>query len=300
MEICPAVCIPTWSPAADLTMAFKTLTAIVFAGLAIAVAGKDAETCSEHASTVTAIHAERYAHDDFTLTYFNGRGLGEIPRTIFATAGLFPGNGYSDVRLEQDEFENMRGTGDLAKNLNRVPVLNHNGFVIGQSTAISRYLGRYFGLYGRNYQEAAEIDAMMAHVDDVKAGYRKLFPYRVDLTDEEKEANYKIWFDTPSEPAIEGRKERQLQWFLEKIESILPGDGYSVGGRPSIADAYWFNLLLEQAKEIEGSKGEGWFGHREGTDRVLAMYPKLKQVVETFRDSPGMAHWLSTRVVDTW
>ena len=170
---------------------------------------------------------------------------------VFATAGVFPvgeeGNGFTDVRLKQDEFESLRGTGDLAKNLNRVPVLNHNGFVLGQSTAIARYLGRHFGLYGRTLQEAAEIDAMMAHVDDVKNAWRKLFPYRVELTDEQKAENNKVWFDTPSEPPIEGRKERQLQWFLEKIESVLPGDGYSVGGRPSIADAYWFNLLLEQA-----------------------------------------------------
>ena len=131
---------------------------------------------------------------------------------VFATAGVFPtdeeGQGYTDVRLKQEEFESLRGTGDLAKNLNRVPVLNHNGFVLGQSTAIARYLGRHFGLYGRNPQESAEIDAMMAHVDDVKSAWRKLFPYRVELTDEQKAENNKIWFDTPSDPPIEGRKER--------------------------------------------------------------------------------------------
>ena len=54
--------------------------------------------------------------------------------------------------------------------------------------------------------------------DDVKSAYRKLFPYRVELTDEEKAEKNKIWFDTPSEPPIEGRKERQLQWFLGKLE----------------------------------------------------------------------------------
>merc|ERR1719223_1030165 len=97
----------------------KVLTLVALSAVVPAFAE---DTCSATASAAARVHAARTtAHDSFTLTYFNGRGLAEIPRTIFATAGVFPageeGNGFTDVRLSQEEFENLRNTGDLAKNL---------------------------------------------------------------------------------------------------------------------------------------------------------------------------------------
>ena len=44
------------------------------------------DTCSAAASAAARVHAARTtAHDSFTLTYFNGRGLAEIPRTSRST-----------------------------------------------------------------------------------------------------------------------------------------------------------------------------------------------------------------------
>ena len=37
------------------------------------------------------------------------------------------------------------------------------------------------------------------------------------------------------------------------------------------------------------------FGSLERTTAVLSEFPKLKAVVETFRASPGMQHYLSVR-----
>eukprot|EP00949_MAST-11_sp_MAST-11-sp1_P000427 g427.t1 len=258
------------------------------------ITGTHAQSCAPEDSSVVAARHYLQNFDNFALTYFDGRGLAEVSRTLFATAGLFPGAGYSDVRLKRDAFNEMKGKGDLAKNLNRVPLLNHNGIIIGESSAIARYVAKKLSLYGANPIDEAQIDAMCEHILDIKNAWRKLFPYRKDLTDEEKAVATAVWFDTSPEPALEGRKERQLQWFLSKIESMLPGDGYCVGGRPSLADAYFFNLLLEQAPSL-GVKGEGYFQNRAKTDEVLAMFPKLQQVVETFGRSPGMKHWLETR-----
>jgi glutathione S-transferase len=199
--------------------------------------------------------------DKFELTYFDGRGLAEVPRTIFATAS----QSYKDIRLSREAFNEKKGTGDLAMNLNRVPVLNHNGKIIGQSSAIARYLAQHFGMFGSTREESALIDSICEHVVDIKAAFRKLFPYKVELTDEKKAENFDIWFNTPSKPDLDARKNRQLQWFLEQIEELLPGDNYSIGGRPNLADAYLFNLLGEQAKEL-GKEGEGWFGNRKVSD----------------------------------
>lgn len=257
----------------------------------------DEDSCSSMWNTsegaVAAANGYVDSFDSFTLTYFDGRGLAEIPRTLFATTG----RAFEDVRLSREEFVALKDTGDLAKNLNRVPVLNHNGFVLGQSGAISRYLARRLDLFGRDEREAAEIESMLGHVEDVKTAYRKLFPYGVTLEESVKRVNRETWFDTPAAPALEGRKERQLRWFLGNVERILPGDGYAVGGRPSLADAYWYNLLGEHVPPEQGlgEKGEGWFQDRASTDRVLTMYPKLAAVVKTFGTSPGMVNWLATR-----
>jgi glutathione S-transferase len=209
-------------------------------------------------------------------------------------SGRFPGQGFDDIRMSRDQFNEKKGSGDLAKNLNRVPILNHNGAVIGQSATMSRYLAKHFGLLGASAQEEAQIDAMCEHIVDIKAAFRKVVPYGNKMSKEEIDAANGIWFDTTATPEIEGRKERQLQWFLEKVEGFLPGDGYTVGGRPSLADAYFFNMLGEHAPELDPAKGEP-FGSLGGTERTLQMYPKLLAVVHTFGSSPGMKHYLSTR-----
>lgn len=269
------------------------MTKVALLTLLAVVSAEDAGTCAAGAASAQLAHAA--AFDSFRLSYFDGRGLAEVPRTLFAMAGLFPGNGFEDVRMTRAEFAAARGEGDLAKNLDRVPVLNHNGAVIGQSNAINRYLARRFNLLGANEVEAAQIDAMTEHIADIKGAYRKLFPYGAELTAETAEANSKTWFDTPAAPPLDGRAERQLQWFLGHVESTLPGDGYSVGARPSLADACFFNLLGEHAPEVEDKKKGEPFGSLERTASVLEGFPKLKAVVETFRASPGIQHYLSVR-----
>jgi len=213
-----------------------------------------------------------------------------VARTLFAVAGRFPGKGFEDVRLNRDQFAAKKKAGELAQNLNRMPILNHNGAVIGQSSAINNHLAQQFGLLGTNSVEAAQIEAMVGHIKDVFAAYRKLVPYGTEVSKEQLDT----WFNTPSSPAIEGRKERQLQWFLELIENILPDTGYCVGGRPSLADAHMFNLLGEHAPELN-QKGEP-FSDLANTNKVLESFPKIQSVINNFKQSPGVAYYLETRV----
>lgn len=228
----------------------------------------------------------------YRLTYFNGRGLGELTRTVFALASKLPGSGYEDRRLKGDEFAELKKTGILNANLNRMPILEHEGHVIGQSTPIARYVAREHGLMGNDKFEAATIDAFCAHLDDVKAAFRKLQPYGSKLTDEEKAEANKVWFDTPASPSIEGRKERQLRWFLGWLEELSGDDGYVVGGRFSLADACLYNVLGEYEPSVEGGEP---FGNKAATDKVLGEFPNLNKAIDTFRQSPGIAAWLAVR-----
>merc|ERR1711971_1003894 len=108
----------------------------------LTLAGLLATSASFGARAENSCAAGGLCDGTFELTYFDGRGLAEVSRTLLVTSGRFPGEGFEDVRLSRDEFDSRKGTGDLAKNLNRVPILNHNGHVIGQSAAINRYLAR--------------------------------------------------------------------------------------------------------------------------------------------------------------
>ena len=72
--------------------------------------------------------------DSYTLTYFNGRGLGEIIRFLFVIAKV----PYEDNRLTGETWTAGKAAGDFALNMDRVPILTYNGHKIGQSRAIER------------------------------------------------------------------------------------------------------------------------------------------------------------------
>merc|ERR1740117_1455968 len=177
--------------------------------------------------------------------------------------------------------------------MNRAPVLNHNGVVVGQSKAINRYLSKQLGFMGSTADEEGEIDALVEHVSDMKDAWRKLIPYGNKMSDKEKQAATTVWFSTTASPVLDGKKERQLQWFLGHLEGYV-GDKFAIGGRPSLADAVLFNALGEHAPEIEGASGQP-YGDVAAMTATLANFPKLLQVVETFKASPGMQHYLATR-----
>jgi len=220
---------------------------------------------------------------------------------------------FTDNRLSNSEFTALKDTNDsdLAHNLNRLPVLNHNGFVLGQSPAISRYLATQLNLNGATATDAAEIDALVEHVVDMKAAFKKLLSSANASTDggdddTEHFRTIALWHRTPAQPRLDGKGERRLQWFLQDIELLLPGDGYAVGARPSLADAVLYSVLGENAPEVKADTAVGklargaYFGDLDETKRVLNMFPKLWQVVHNFGHSDGMKLYLETRGSVSW
>ncbi|KAJ1351580.1 hypothetical protein KIN20_007656, partial [Parelaphostrongylus tenuis] len=88
----------------------------------------------------------------YKLIYFDGRGLAECARQLFAL-GDQP---YEDVRLSKEQFASLKASLPFGQ----VPVLEVDGKQIAQSQAINRYLGRTFGLTGRDAIEDAIIDSL--------------------------------------------------------------------------------------------------------------------------------------------
>ncbi|ODM88751.1 putative glutathione S-transferase 6 [Orchesella cincta] len=88
--------------------------------------------------------------DKYKLIYFNVMARAEPIRLIFAAAGVQ----YEDYRLEGD-------IGTLRKQnypWGKLPVLEINGEVLAESTAICRYLASKFSLVGSTDLEAAKCD----------------------------------------------------------------------------------------------------------------------------------------------
>ncbi|KAH7696596.1 Glutathione S-transferase 1, partial [Aphelenchoides avenae] len=87
----------------------------------------------------------------YRLYYGDLRGLGEPARMILH----YVNEPFDDVRLSMEGFAETKKKFPFQK----MPVLEVDGKYLPESFAIYRYLGRKFGLSGRNSFEEAHVDA---------------------------------------------------------------------------------------------------------------------------------------------
>jgi len=230
------------------------------------------------------------------LMYFNGRGLMEVPRTLLATVGKFAPVDFEDSRFKDfASFTAAQKSGELGHaNMNRVPLIQHFGATIGQGGAINRYLANVYGLMGGDAAEAAQIDNICEHVSEVGTAFGKVMPYGNEFAEEKKETILDAWYTSTVEEGNATRSARGLLWHLTHLEACVGDDGYAFGGKASLADALLYNKLGDVAANL-GSKGAPFGTDKSRTDKVLAGFPKVKKVVDTFAASAGMVKYLAAR-----
>jgi len=223
------------------------------------------------------------------LTYFNGRGLAEISRILFAIGG----EEYEDFRypleiidwatynMKKEEFEQDKADGKLLGSLNKLPSLTVDGFVCGsdneqpedtslvipQSKAIERFLARRFNLMGENNVQAAFIDSICECVRDFKDMYQKVR----SLPEEEKEEGMKEWFTVT------------LVEKLGLLENLLGEGGFSVGGKLSLADVVVFAFITQ------------FFDNHEASYNATLATPKLRSIVDNVASHEKVVEWLEKR-----
>jgi len=160
----------------------------------------------------------------YKLTYFNGRGLGEIIRLVLTAAG----EPFEDVRLEHDDnFAKIKASLNLP--FNQVPILQIDGKVtLCQSLSIARYLARKHNLAGKTDLESAQVDMI---VDCLVDTLNPVSAFAYGEQDPTKKAELKKKYI-----------EVQLPDFLTKVEALLVankgGSGYFVGDSLTWADLY--------------------------------------------------------------
>ena len=118
----------------------------------------------------------------YKFIYFNGRGLGELSRYIFAVAS----QDYEDYRVEYDEWLKLKNEtifGQLP-----MLIINDNGkeTKLAQSFNIGRYLAREFGLAGKDNLTQAKAEMVLDHFVDLVAPFRDAVIEHDEVLREEK------------------------------------------------------------------------------------------------------------------
>lgn len=203
----------------------------------------------------------------YRLTYFNGRGVTEVIRLVFNVAKV----PFVDERLSIDDFRARKATGEFRDNMDRLPLLVFDdGFTLGQSRSIERYLAKKYGLYGSNELEAAKVDVICEHCRDIKDKYMIA---RIGKTGQELDEAKKTFVAS-------------LPTWFQKLEVTLPTGPHCVGDKISLADVYLFHLTCD------------FFDRNEEYDKNLLNFPKILEKAHCVRDQ--LVEYLSNRPVTPW
>lgn len=214
----------------------------------------------------------------FTLRYFDGKGVAEMARWLFAFAGETfddkrytisfgtPGD-FSTIKREEFDADKAAGRMDIA--MGKVPVLEAGDFALPQSKAIERYLAKRFGLMGTTVEEEAWVDAVAEHIRDINDAYSRKGLFFMKDQEKKKELQAK-WYT------------EELPVLLKKLEGALPGaQGFAVGSKTSYADLCIYKLLKDS--------------YEDDVSMTYSDCPKLQAIVDSVGKHEGLQKWIAER-----
>jgi len=197
----------------------------------------------------------------YKLTYFNGRGRGELIRFVFAQAGVE----YDDVRITGEEFGKLKPT--LPTGM--LPVLDVDETKLSGSGPIAWYLAEEFGLAGSNNLDKAKIGGILDVLGDLLG---KMIPAR---------------FGDCEETKLKAKKDLEEKFFpkyLGVLQKLITDnkspDGWAFGNSVTIADLSMC-VLLDEILEKAPPLGDS--------------FPAVKKNVDAVKALPKIAAWLKKR-----
>jgi glutathione S-transferase len=193
------------------------------------------------------------------LTYFDApASRGEECRLALHLAGV----DFEDVRVKGTDWPQLKNQTPFGG----MPILELPGKPpLGQSNAILAYIGRSYGLHPTDLFEAAQHEAMMAHVEDLRWNMTptlRLQDPEKKSTREALAANYLPQWATRAERQI-----RQAPFF--------GGDKIHVVDLKLHMAVRWFN--------------GGRVDYIPAT--IFDDFPKLNRIHDAVRDHPGIKEW---------
>lgn len=194
------------------------------------------------------------------LTYFDGPvSRGEECRLAFHIAGV----DFEDERVKRADWAALKPTTPFGS----VPYLTMPGQApLGQSNAILVLIGRRHGLHPKDDFDAARHEAMMQHVEDLRASITPTL--RMTDEDAKKAARAELAAGT------------MLTWAANAEKHI--GDGPFFGGTALNVVDLKIHMVLRWITS-------GALDHVPPT--VFAAFPKLNRIHDAVRDHVAVKAW---------
>jgi len=198
----------------------------------------------------------------YKLIYFNGRGLAEVTRLLFAVGEAE----YEDFRIERNDWDARKA--EVNPPFGQLPILEVDGVRICQSSAINRFLANKFNLAGKTELEKAQVDMIVDCFVDAFKPAIAIF-YEPD--------------ETKKGPMKKKYFEEQLPGYLKHLEALLTHD-YFVGNELTWPDLVFYNFNF-------------WATNFSGGVNNLANFPKLAALYQKVESTPKVAEWVAKRPV---
>lgn len=194
------------------------------------------------------------------LMYFDApASRGEECRLALHLAGV----SFEDVRIKGTDWPALKPTTPFGS----VPVLEWPGHPpLGQSNAILVLVGRRHDLHPRDDFEAARHEAVMQHVEDLRAAIGPTMRMK----------------DTDKQAARQALAEGVVPTWAAQLERQLTGDGpFFAGAKLHVVDLKLYMIV----RWLQS----GALDHIPAT--IFSGYPKLVRVHDAVRDHEGVKAW---------
>jgi len=200
----------------------------------------------------------------YELSYFNGRGLAEGIRLVFAAANV----AFKDNRLDDTTWPAYKPTTLFGKMPELIVKENGHTERLYESRSIERFLAARFGLFGANEYEHQRIDMVTDALADLR--------HQAYLTKDDAEKKAK--FLSEGLPATFSA--------LNKAAQQYGSAGHFVGNKISLAECKLRHVFENLPQDV--------------IEKLLAANPNIKAIHENFNNTPSVKKWLDTRPKSEW
>jgi len=200
---------------------------------------------------------------EYKLYYFPLRARGESARLLLA----YHGAKFEDIRVSPENWPALKPKMPMGQ----MPVLEVDGKMLCQSTAIARYLAREFGLAGKTNWDMAKADMLVDGIFDMWGSLRSVY---MPLMQGDTEAVKEQW---------EKFKTEHLNPFLERYHKFFAASksGWLVG-----EELTWADIVVAEFLSVlqDGFSADALKDHND-----------LKQFVEKVQNLPQLKTYIASR-----